>query len=158
MNEARVPLDWNDLEALTDAQLSALVDSALFVLGLSAESDAALPADMPAGPLARALENQGLDAETASRLARDDALSRPVAIAVLRQLAAEPALAEAVERAWRERSGLLVVDAGVILGAALLLLVLKLRKVKVHPKEGVEVELDNVSATALGSVFKFLGG
>jgi hypothetical protein len=52
---------------------------------------------------------------------------------------------------------MLVVGAGVILAAALMILVLKLKKVKVNKESGVEVDLDKLSTGALGSVFKFLG-
>jgi hypothetical protein len=81
-----------------------------------------------------------------------------VAPASLNTIATEPALAQEIERVWRERGGLLFVGTGVILSAALLFLVLKLRKVRVNKKDGVEVNFDKLSTSAISSVFGSLGG
>jgi hypothetical protein len=165
MSEARKSandkkLDWSKLNDLSDQQLAAVVESAVFVLKQSDAPGAPSSTEMPAGPMIKALEQllgeRGRDTSAAGRVVKQRELARPVAVALLSAIATEPALAQEVERVWRERGGLLVVGTGVILAAALLFLVLKLKKVKAN-KAGVEVDFDKVSTRALGSVFKFLG-
>jgi hypothetical protein len=151
-------LDWSKLNDLSDQQLATLVESAIFVLKQSDAPDAPSPTEMPAGPMTKALEQLlgecGADTSAASRVVKQSELSRPVAIALLSAIGSEPALAQKVERAWRDRGGLLVVGTGVILAAALLLLVLKVRNIKAP---GVEVDFDKLSTAALSKVFRFLG-
>jgi len=150
-------LDWSKLNELSDQQLAALVESAIFVLKQSDAPGAPSPTEMPAGPMTKALEQllreRGADTSAAGRVVKHRELARPVAVALLSAIATEPALAQEVERVWRERGGLLVVGTGVILASALLFLVLKLKKVKAG---SVVVVFDKLSTGALGSVFKFL--
>jgi hypothetical protein len=153
-------LDWTKLDELSDPALASLVESAIFVLRQSDTPGAVSPTEMPAGPMTKALEEllheHGADASAAGQIVKQRELSRPVAIALLGEIATEPVLAQEVERVWRERGGLLVVGSGTILAAALLFLVLKLKKVKVD-KSGAEVDFDNLSEGAIEKVFKFLG-
>ena len=152
-------LDWSNWNGLSDQELATVVDSAIFVLKQSDTPGAPSPSEMPAGPMTKALEQlldeHGSDTSAAGRVVKDPELSRPVAIALLSAIATEPALAQEVERVWRERGGLLVVGTGVILASALLFLVLKLKKIKAG-KGGVEVDFDKLSTNALGRVFGFL--
>ncbi|MDO8654152.1 MAG: hypothetical protein Q7R66_18425 [Undibacterium sp.] len=154
-------LDWNKLDELTDPELATLVESTIFVLKRSDESASATAAEMPASAMTKALEKslseRGMDASVADSIVKQAKLSRPIAIILLQEIAAVPALAHEIEGVWRERNGMLVVGAGVILAAALMILVLKLKKIKVNKESGVEVDLDKLSTGALGSVFKFLG-
>lgn len=153
-------LDWNKLNYLSDQGLAALVESAIFVLKQSDTLDAPSPTEMPAGPMTKALEQllseRGMDTSAAGRVVKQTELSRPVAVGLLSAIATEPALAQEVERVWRERGGLLVVGTGAVLAAALLFLVLKLKKVKTT-RSGVEVDFDKLSTGALSNIFKFLG-
>jgi hypothetical protein len=116
---------------------------------------------MPPSALIHALEQslgeRGLDPTAATRVVREAELSRPVAILLLEEISTEPALAAEIERVWRERGGMLFVGTATVLAAALLLLVVKLRKVKVNRAEGVEIDFDKLSNGALGAVFKFIG-
>lgn len=152
-------LDWGKLNDLSDQALAALVESAIFVLRQSDAPGAPSPVEMPAGPMTKALEQllseRGVETSAAGRVVKESALSRPVAVALLSTIATEPALAEEVERVWRERGGMLVVGTGVILSAALLFLVLKLKKIKANKKDGVEINFDKLSDSALKSVVKF---
>jgi len=152
-------LDWSKLNELSDQELASLVESAIFVLKQSDVPGAPSPTEMPAGPMTKALEQllgeRGADRSAAGRVVKQRELARPVAVALLTAISTEPALAQEVERVWRERGGLLVVGTGAILAAALLFLVLKLKKVKAN-KGGVEIDFDKLSTGALGSVFKFL--
>src|SRR5262245_43324302 len=115
-------LDWTRLDELSDPALASLVESAIFVLRQGDTSGAPSPTEMPAGPMTKALEpllaERGADKAAAGRVVKDSALSRPVAEALLGAIATEPALANEVERVWRERGGLLFVGTGVILSAA----------------------------------------
>ena len=158
LNEKKI--DWNNLNDLSDQALAAVVESAIFVLKQSDTPGAPSPTEMPAGPMTKALEQllaeRGADTSAAGRVVKQNELSRPVAVALLSSIATDPALAQEVERVWRERGGLLVVGTGAILAAALLFLVLKLKKVKAN-KGGVEVDFDKLSTRALAGVFKFLG-
>lgn len=154
-------LDWSKLNDLSDQALAALVESAIFVLKQSDAPGAPSPVEMPAGPMTKALEQlfseRGVETSAAGRVVKQSELSRPVAVALLSAIGTEPALAQEVERVWRERGGMLVVGTGVILSAALLFLVLKLKKFKASKKDGVEVDFDKLSDSALKGVFKFLG-
>lgn len=154
------PLDWNRLDALSDSQLAALVDAAIFVLDAGGGDGAGAVRHMPASVLTKALaasfDERGLDAKAAERIVRQPQLSRPVATLLLQQLASEPAIAAEIEHAWRQRGGMLFVGTASILAAALLLLVVKLKKFKAD-RAGVTVEFDKLSTGALGAVFKFIG-
>ena len=155
------PLDWNNLDALSDAQLAALVDAAIFVLEGSGEGGGAvavgqMPASVLTKALAASIDERGLDGKAAEMIVRQPQLSRPVATLLLQQLASEPAIAAEIEQAWRERGGMLFVGAASILAAALLLLVLKLKKVEFGKGQFI-ADFRDLSNGALGTVFKFIG-
>jgi len=156
------PLDWSKLDAMSDQGLAAMVESALFVLRRSEAVGAPSPAEMPNAVLTKQLEQvlmqRGVDARVAGNVVKQQAMARPVALALLGAIGSEPELALEVERIWRERGGLLFVGTGAILASALLLLVLKLKKVKVSKKDGAEIDFDKVSSGALGAILKFTGG
>lgn len=156
------PLAWDRLSEMSDPALAALVDCAIFVLGQADEAGTATaPAQMPPGALIHALEQslneRGLDTKAAVRVVRQSELSRPVAILLLKEISTEPALVEEIERVWRERSAMLFVGTATVLAAALLLLVVKLKKLKINRNDGVQIDFDKVSTGALGAVFKFIG-
>lgn len=153
---------WDRLESLSDQQLSTLVESALFVLEQGGDGEGPSPAALPAGAMAEALRGllreRGADERVAARITGETALSRPLATLILTELATEPALAREIEAVWKKRTGMMAVGAGVILAAALLALVLKLKRVKVQGAKEVDVQFDKLSDGALGRVLKFLGG
>lgn len=165
MNENKADANqpvWNRLDALSDGDLAAVVESTIFVLKQGVEGGDPSPTEMPPGPMVQALEQllaeRGLDTGAAGRIVKQPTLSRPVAIALLQEIGREPTLAQEIENVWRERRGMLVVEPASILAAALLLLVLKVKKVKVSKKEGVTVDFTKISTGALGKVFEFAGG
>lgn len=153
---------WERLESLSDQELSVLVESALFVLEQGGDSQGPSPATMPPGPTVQALRGllreRGMDESAAERIVGEAALSRPLAILILGEIAKQPELAREIEEAWRKRKGMMAIGAGVILAAALLVLVLKLKRVKVAGSKEVDVQFDKVSEGALGRILKFLGG
>ena len=67
------------------------------------------------------------------------------------------AAAAEVEAAYRDRQNLLTVGIDIILAAALLVLVLKVKRVKVG-KEGTDVGFSKLSDGALKSVLAFVTG
>jgi hypothetical protein len=99
-----------------------------------------------------------LDSSVAvDRLVDDPEVDRALAIALIQELCAIPALRDEVGEAYAARKGMMVVDPGSVLAVSLLLLVLKLRRVRVG-REGVEVTLDPVRGGALKLVGSLLGG
>lgn len=161
-NVGEQKLNWSKLDQMSDQGLATLVDSAIFVLKQSDVGGGPAPTEMPASVMTKALEqllaDRGANAGAAVKVVKQAELSRQVALALLSTIATEPALAQEIERVWRERGGLLFVGTGVILSAALLFLVLKLKKVRVNKKDGVEVNFDKLSTSAISSVFGSLGG
>lgn len=157
---AQTTIDWNNLDALPDQEIAALVEAARSVLQWSAEEegievDSELPASARTSLLQAELAERGIDnsASAAEGIVEQED-SREIGIALLQQIAREPALALRVEEVYRERKRLLVVGAGVIAAAALLILVLKLKKVKIGNSE---IDFETLSDGALKSVFGFLG-
>ena len=154
---------WERLDALSDSELNALVAAAASVLAENAEGDEAEETlSMPPGPAARELRSLldgagvPVDEAEAERLVTDEAASREVALAVLRELGKEPEVAAEIEEAWRARRGMMVVEGGVLIGAALLLLVMKLKRVSVK-REGAEVEFYEAKGGVLAAIKGFLG-
>ncbi len=162
-DEVREASVWERLDSLSDHELNALISAAASVLTEGADDPSAQDAvAMPPGPAARAirseLEGAGvqIDDADAERFVSDDAVSRDVALATLRELAKEPELASEIEDAWRARGGMMIMDAGILSGGALLLLVMKLKHVKVKKGEA-DVEFYEVKSGVLGAIRHFLG-
>lgn len=153
--------DWcSTPDELDDAELRLLLQAATSVLTESADDEAKatdlveMPASAAAAEIGAMLSDSGDDA---SRLVDDPVADRALAVALVREVCAIPALRDEVDEAYVARKRMLVVDPGSILAISLLLLVLKLRRVKVG-REGVDVELDPVRDGALKLVGKLLGG
>jgi hypothetical protein len=156
--QAGQPLDWSRLDELSDPQLAALVQSAIFVLKQHEASDS--PADMPPGPMTKALAplfaEEGVDPSAAEQVVKRKELSRPIALALLGLIGADPVLAKEIEQVWRERSGMLIIGTAAILAVSLLLLVLKLKKVRAG-RDGLEIDFDRVATGSIGAVAKIVG-
>lgn len=123
---------WDRLDELSEADLATLVAAAEHVFA-AGDEDAAGYAALPSGVAGTAI---------AAELAEDGTARSPTAVtaavrdramvlATLRTLAAEPVVADAVAEAYRKRRDMLAVDAGVLTAAALLLFVLKLKRIKI---------------------------
>jgi hypothetical protein len=153
---------WTRLDVLPDKEIATLGAAAVAVLSESADpAEDVSVLDMPDGPLAGALHSaiaaHGIAAVGAvGRIIGDGALARPVAVEILKQIAAFPTLAHEIELTYESRKRMLVADGGVICGAALLLLVLKLKKIRVG-KPGMEIEFTKASEGILNAVLKFVG-
>jgi hypothetical protein len=146
-------------EELDEPDLRLLIQVATTVLAESAEDEveavelAERPPDDAAAEVGAALDTS----PDVDRLIDDQELDRALAIALIQELCAVPALRDEVDEAYTARKGMMVVDPGSVLAVSLLLLVIKLRRVRVG-REGVEVELDPVRNGALKFVGNLLGG
>ena len=144
--------DWcGELSTLTDDQLGLLTQCAVTVLAEGAGGDAdvdvdelrELPAAVLAPDLAEALRAAGVPAgeQQIERLAEETTATRTLAIALLEQICAVPALRAEVDAAYTAHQRLMIADPVTIMAIGLVLLVMKLRRVKVG-KDGLDVTLD----------------
>jgi hypothetical protein len=120
------------LDELSDVELATLVAAAEHVIAGDDEDAAelaAMPSSMAGAAIADELSEVGTPAspEAVSAVLRD----RSVVLAALHTIAAEPPVADAVADVYRKRRDMLAVDGGLLTGAALLLFVLKLKRVKI---------------------------
>jgi hypothetical protein len=152
---------WSRLEELSDDELATLVEAAQHVLAdLADEPGTAMLAQMPVGhvgaALAGTLREAGtdVDPDEVTALLRDGERSRWLAVQALRQISAEPAIAEQVAAAYRARREMMAVDAGLVLAGSLLLLVLKLKRIKVGK---LDISFYEARASALAQLRSLLG-
>lgn len=143
---------WGRLTELSDDELATLIAAAEHVLADFADTadntdtDAAgepdtaqlaelaqLPVAHIAPALAETLREAGtdVDPDDVAALLRDADQSRQLAVQALREISTEPALAEEVAAAYRARREMMAVDPGLVLSGALLLFVLKLKRIKI---------------------------
>lgn len=149
---------------MTDPTVAKLAEAAIGVLEPADEDGADLQSMPPAAlraEITAAAQSLGVTAEDAARLAeaaaRDD-LAPGVAEAVVAELQRDEALAEEIADAYERRQDLMAVDPLTISAAALLLLVLRVRRVRVSRKDGVDVTLDPLKADVVKAVLSFVGG
>lgn len=152
---------WDRLDDLDDAELTMLVEAAASVIAdHTDEAGARTYLEMPPRPAGQILKSTladagvAVDEEAAAELVRDQKAARQLTVRVLRSLAQQPILAAEIEAAYRDRQRMLVIDAGLISAAALLLLVLKLKRVKIG---GVDVSFYDARQSALDSIRRLLG-
>lgn len=147
-------------DELDEADLRLLLQVIASVLAESAADDEEA-ADLVAMPASEAAAEVGASIggaeDAASRLVEDPAADRALALELVRQVCAIPALRDEVDEAYAARRRMMVVDPGTILAVSLLLLVVKLRRVKVG-REGVEIKLDPVRDRALKLAAALVGG
>lgn len=149
---------------MTEADVAKLAEAAIGVLEPADEEGGDLESLPPAAiqeQIAAAAESLGVTAEEAARLAaaasRED-LAPDVARAVVEELQRDEALAGEIADAYERRQELMAVDPLTISAAALLLLVLRVRRVRVSKQGGVDVTLDPLKADVVKAVLSFAGG
>lgn len=149
---------------MTDQDIAKLAEAAIGVLAPEDDDGAdlqSMPPGVIQGEIAAASESLGLTADEAARLAeaaaRED-LAPGVAQAVVAELQRDEALAGEIAEAYERRKGLMAVDPLTISAAALLLLVLRVRRVRISKQEGVDVTLDPLKADVVKAVLSFVGG
>jgi hypothetical protein len=149
---------------LTDQDIAKLAEAAIGVLAPE-DADGAdlqsMPPSVIQDEIAAASESLGLTADEAARLAeaasRED-LAPGLAETVVAELRRDEALAGEIAEAYERRKDLMAVDPLTISAAALLLLVLRVRRVRISKQEGVDVTLDPLKADVVKAVLSFVGG
>jgi hypothetical protein len=149
---------------LTDQDIAKLAEAAIGVLAPE-DADGADLQSMPPSviqyEIAAASASLGLTADEATRLAeaaaRED-LAPGLAQTVVTELRRDEALAGEIAEAYERRKDLMAVDPLTISAAALLLLVLRVRRVRISKQEGVDVTLDPLKADVVKAVLSFVGG
>jgi hypothetical protein len=133
---------WLRLDELDDAELQALLTAATSVVADASDDPSAaeipmMPTRVALSEVAGSLRDAGLHVDDAAvaRLTDDPVASRQLTVAVLRQLAANPSMAAEIEAAYEARRGMMVIDPLTISAMALLLFVLKLKRVKLGRAE-----------------------
>lgn len=156
-----------NLSTLSDDELGLLTQCAVTVLAEGAADDDGvdldelreLPATVLAPDLAEALRAAGVPAgdQQIERLAGERAANRTLAIALLEQICAVPALRAEVDAAYTANQRLMIADPVTIVAIGLVLLVMKLRTVKVG-KDGLDVTLDPMQDVMAEVIKHLLGG
>jgi hypothetical protein len=147
-----------------EGDMAKLAEAAIGVLEPAYEEGAdlqSLPGAVIREEIAVAARSLGVAPEEAAQLAaaagRED-LALGVAQAVLAQLQRDDALAEEIADVYGRRQDLMAVDPLTISAAALLLLVLRVRRVRVSKQEGIDVTLDPLKADIVKAVLSLVGG
>jgi hypothetical protein len=111
------------------------------------------PPEVLADDASRTLEEEGVSADPAAvaELARAGTRDRELALGLLAQICAMPPLRAEVDARYESLKRMMVLDPVTVAAVALLVLVIKLRKVKVG-REGVELTLDPIKASGLDLV------
>jgi hypothetical protein len=152
---------WNRLEELSDEELATLVEAAEHVIADSSdEPDASGYMKMPVTRLGTAIAGSlretgsDTDPDQVTELLRDHEHARQLAVQALQAIGREPVLADHIEAAYRARREMMAVDAGLVVAGALLLLVLKLKRIKIG---NVDISFYEARASALEQLRTLLG-
>jgi hypothetical protein len=160
MNETRQETSiWTRLDELSDEELNAFAATAANVVADASDDPSAKETlTMPPGPAARELQAELGDADAArtEQLLSDPAAVREMNLTALRELAKSPELAAEIEEAWRARGEMMFIDGGLITGTALLLLIVKLKRVRAG-KGGVDVEFYEAKNGVIAAIGHLLG-
>jgi hypothetical protein len=151
---------------LTDPERDAakLAEAAIGVLEVADEEAPDLQLLPPAAmrqQIAEAAEAIGVTPEDAAQLAEaavSENLAPGVAEVVVSELERDDALAAEIADAYERRRDLMAIDPLTISAAALLLLVLKVRRVRISKREGVDITLDPLKPEVVKAVLSFVGG
>jgi hypothetical protein len=164
MNNPSPPaVPWGLLDDLTDPEFQALAESVLSVLREEAGDPPLVGADLPAGQLrqqltsALAAEDIPADDHAIDKIVTGEQLSRQVSLAIIEHLGEDTALRHEIERVYQARRQMMVLDGGVLTGAALLLLVAKLKRARVQ-KGKLDVQFYEANSAALNQIRRIIGG
>ncbi len=127
---------WDRLDELSTAELSSLAAAAESVIADESGDDedyASMPVGATGAAVAAELREDGTSAgsDEVAHLIREPEQARELTIAMLRAMREMPVLAEAIEEAYESRRGMLAIDPELIAAGALLLFVLKLKRIKI---------------------------
>jgi hypothetical protein len=152
---------WEHLDELTDGERKALVDSAVAVLSKDLQPGDEISSDMPAslvrGRMTAALSGAGLPASQQDASAAMSAASgEDAVVTMLTSLSQVPELRAEIEAAYQRRQEMMFLDMGVITGPALLILLLKLKRIKIG-SSGVDIQLYDAHSSTIEMVRRMLG-
>ena len=146
-----------DVARLTEATIGLLLGSVEDDALADVES---IPPAVILREIVKAAESLGCTVEEATQLANvvsRQELAPDIAKAVVAELGRNESLGQEIADSFERRSELMVVDPLTISAAALLLLVLRVRRVKLS-KDGLDVRLDPLKGDVVKVVLNFLGG
>jgi len=153
---------WDRLDELTDSEVHALAEATLSVLREEAAGTTAADADIPPRlmreQLAAALTDEGLRADSAvvNQIASDGEVARKVSLAIVASIGRDTQFRQQIQEAYEARRAMMVVDGGLLIGAALLLLVTKLKRVQVE-KGKFDVQFYQATDTLIDRLRRILG-
>jgi hypothetical protein len=162
-NPAPPRIPWGLLDDLTDAEYQALAESALSVLREEAGDRPLVGAELPASQLRQQLtaelaaEDIAADDHAIDEIVTGEPLSRQVSLAIIGHLGEDTALRDDIEKVYQARRQMMVLDGGVLTGAALLLLATKLKRARVQ-KGKLDVQFYKANSAALDQIKRIIGG
>jgi len=163
MNSTAPPADpWDRLDELSDAEWKALVEATLSVLRDEAGDPPVVDPELPAGQLRKQLQAtlaaEGIRADDATidQIVTGDQTAREVSLALIAQIAEDAPLRDEIGRVYQVRRGMMIFDGGILIGAALLLLIAKLKRARIE-KGKLDVQFYKASDGAIDQVRKVIG-
>lgn len=150
----------------SEADVARLAEATIGVLQGGVGDDPLLevesmPRDVVEREIAAAAESVGVSSQEASQLA--DAVSQQdlapgIARAVVAELSRDERLSDEIADSYGRRGELMAVEPVTITAAALLLLVLRVRRVRLSKQEGLDVTLEPLKGDVVKAVLGFVGG
>ena len=152
---------WQHLAELTAGEREALVESAVAVLNEKIQPGEEITSDVPASVirnrLLSALSDAGIPASQEDASAVMSLASQTDAVdTMLATLAKVPDLSEEIERAYRQRQEMMFLDMGILTGPALILLLLKVKRIRIN-SSGVDAQFYDAQESAVGLIRRMLG-
>jgi hypothetical protein len=159
MTHMQEPSIWERLDSLSDEELAYLTSAAMAVLAEHADPQLEDPTKLPHNLLIAetraALAPEGIDVgeSDAAEVVSDADLTRSMELSLLRNVERSP-LKDEVGDVYERLHNMMVLDGGLLLGGAVLILVLKLKRIKIGDSE---IEFYDVKADLLNAIRSFLG-
>jgi hypothetical protein len=150
---------WERLDDISEDELAYLTNAALAVIADHSSTDieglTKLPHNATVDQARSALAEEGIDVDEsgAATIVSDPQLDRSMALSLLRATRESP-LRDEIERVYRQMRDMMILDAGLLLGGAVLILVLKLKRIKIGDNE---VEFYEAKSEVLEAIRTFLG-
>ena len=150
----------------SDSELGKMTEAAIGVLAETDTDDPELigieelPMSVLQARIAAAVESFGVplaDARVLADMTTRSESAPHVARTVLTSLSSDVALSEEISDAYSRRAELMVIDPLTISAAALLLLTLKIRRVKVS-RQGVDISLDPLKQGMIQALLSSISG
>jgi hypothetical protein len=116
-----------------------------------------MPRSVLRSRMASALSEAGLPAsKDDASAAMSSASGADAARSMLSALSRVPGLREEIEQAYRRREEIMFLDFGLVTGPALMILLLKLKRIKIN-SSGVDVQMYDANKSMIEMVRKMIG-